>query len=492
MASTERSLPTKRFFEGLLLLTFGRTAGYVLSFVRNVILARMLTKADYGLAAVFAMTITLLELSGSMAFGLQIIQSKHGDAPRFQASAHSLQFIGGLFSALCITAMSVPIARLFGVPGAQWAFALLALVPLCQGLCDMDVCRRQRDLEYLPLILVDLVPQLLITAATWPLTFLLKDYRAIVWLMICKAALTSAMTFGLSRRPYRWAWDRTYIRSMLVFGWPLLLTGLITFGSQQADQVLVGAVFSLNMLANYALAFSLVSIPWFIFSQVAGSLILPILSRVQNDPERFCRQYRVCIQASAVVGAICFLPLIVAGEQLVTRLFGDKYHGTGMLLAILGAGFALRFLRFVSAYAAVAKADTINQLYSNLLRGANLPLALGIVAFHGTALQIAGCSIVAELLTVGFSLVRLQRRQCVPIQASFSASVYLMTLISIGMVSALWGGLNSNLWLAMGGSIGILSIALCAAWLLFPEVMRFPIDAFCMRFGFITAQTPQK
>jgi hypothetical protein len=39
--------------------------------------------------------------------------------------------------------------------------------------------------------------------------------------------------------------------------------------------MLVGAVFSLNVLASYALAFSTVSIPVFIFAQVAASLMLP-------------------------------------------------------------------------------------------------------------------------------------------------------------------------------------------------------------------------
>ncbi|MBZ5499106.1 MAG: oligosaccharide flippase family protein [Acidobacteriia bacterium] len=458
--------------KGTVVLTTGRVAGYVLSFLRNMILARMLAKADYGLAVVFGMAMTLVELSGNMLFGLQLVQSKEGENPLFQASAQALQFSGGICSGVLLAVISVPMARLFKVPQAWWAFALLAVVPICQGLSHLDPARRQRNLDYLPVVLVDVVPQFLITAAAFPLASWLGDYRVIIWLMICKAALGSAMSFVLARRPYRWAWESAYVRSMLSFGWPLLLTGFVMFGCQQADQVLVGAVFSLNVLANYALAYFLVSIPWFIFGQVGGSLMLPLLSRAQDDPDWFRRQYRVCAQASTVAGVVIILPLIVAGEQLVTLLFGVKYRGTGMFVAVLGAAFALRFLRVASATSAMAKADTVNQLYSYIWRAASLPLALGVVLAHGTPLQIAACAVLGEVLAAIVSLVRLWRRQRVPLRESFAPSAYLLTLVTLGVGFSFLGGANLSIWPAIIIAVVMFSIAVCTAWFMFPEVGR--------------------
>ena len=83
--------------------------------------------------------------------------------------------------------------------------------------------------------LVGLVPQVIVTAAAWPLAVWLKDYRVIVWLMVTKSVTGAVLSFMFARRPYRWRWDREHARSMLVFGWPLLLNGLVMFGCQQAD-----------------------------------------------------------------------------------------------------------------------------------------------------------------------------------------------------------------------------------------------------------------
>lgn len=470
--TTERSILFRKLLRGTMVLTLGRSASYGLSFIRNIILARMLAKADYGLAAVFGLAISIVEVRGRMGFGTLIVQAKQGDDPDFQGTVHAIQFIGGLCSALLLASTSVPMARLFKMPQTWWAFALLAVVPLCYSVAHLDVWRRQRDLNYLPLMLAEIVPQALNTAAVWPLVRWFGDYRAIVWLMIGKAVFDTTMTFTLARRPYHWTWDPRCVRGILLFSWPLLLTGFVMFGCQQLDQMIVGAKFSLSVLANYALAYSLVNVPWYISSQVAGSLMLPLLARVQDNPDQFRRQYRVCTQASAIAGVIITLPLMVAGEQVITLLYGAKYHGTGPFVALLDAAIAIRFLRLVSSIAAAAKADTINEFHSYIGRSVSLPLALTIVVAGGTPLQIAGCALIGEIVAACVSIARLRRRQSVPLRESFDSSVYLLTLVAVGLGFALVGGPHLRIWSAAIAAIGAFTIALGAARFMFPEVAR--------------------
>lgn len=465
------------------LLTSGQVLSYGLSFIRNLILARMLAKADYGLAAVFAMAMMLLEISGRMSFGTQVIQSKQGGTPGFQASAHALQFFGGLCSAALLVTLSVPMARLFDVPHTWWAFAVLAIVPLSQGLAHLDIARRQRELDFIPLVLMDLVPQVITTLAIWPLAVWLQDYRAILWVIVGKAVLGTLISFGFAQWPYRWGWDQVHIRSMLIFGWPLLLNGLVMFGSQQADQVLVGAVFSLDVLANFALAFSLVSIPWFIFGQVLSSVMLPIMSRSQDDPVRLRHQYRICAQVASVGGVICLVPLIVSGEQLIILFYGSKYHGCGIFMALLGAAAIMRFLRFAPAVAALAKGDTLNQLYSNVWRSASIPLALIVWSAGGTSEQIAGCALAGEALAAVVSMVLLQKRQDVPLSESLGASLFVIIWISASLLVFFLLGARLSFGSACLLATGASAISLIVAWLLFPATARFMIESMQKKSG---------
>lgn len=461
-----------QLLKGTALLTLGQVLSYGLSFVRNVILARMLTKADFGLAAIFGMTITMLELAGRMSFGQQIVQSKQGDSAEFQASAHGFQMALSFVGALLILALSLPLAHAMKVPELAWAFATLAVVPLGRGFEHLDYYRQQRHLNYLPVTLYEVVPQILMTAAAWPLAMWLGDFRVVVWLMVGKAMLGMAMTHFLAGQPYRWGWQKDYIRGMWLFGWPLLINGLLIFASQQADQVLIGAYFTLEELAPYALALMLASIPWAIFANVGSSLLLPVLSRAQEDLGQFLRLYRKCLGYISVTTVFVTVPLIIAGEQVVTLVYGVKYAGSGQILAILGAAGAIRFLRLAPTIASMSKADTVNQMYSNMVRCLSLPLAIIAVLLGAEILLVAGCALLAELAAAAVAMLRLSWRQQIPLKEMAGSSAYVIGFISTSLVLVASGAPNWSPWLAAGAVSTILILSLLLAIPVFPETAR--------------------
>lgn len=461
-----------------MLLAGGNAASFSLSFVRNLILARTLAKADYGLAAAFSMTIAMLELAGRMGFGKQIIQSKEGDSPHFQAVAHSFQFAAGLTSAALVLAMCGPMADWFKVPEATWAFALLSLVPLCKGLEHLDNQRLHRELRFVPSIVSEVVPQLIVTVAAWPLALWLKDYRAVLWVMVGKSTLGILFTHILAGRPYRWAWDRIMMMGMLAFSWPLILNGLVMFFSKQGDQILIGALLSMPDLAVYSVCFSLAGIPWFVSSQVALSVILPILSHFQDNPGNYRRQYRKCLEHISIASLMLMVPFVVAGEQVITLLYGEKYAGSGVVMAALAAASAFRFQRITPAIAAVAKADTINQLYSNVMRSASVPLSATAILLGGGLVPVACCALLAEIAAGLVSTLRLKYRQDIPLGDNLKATLFLAVILGISGGAVLLGVHQWTLWKASAAVICLWSLTVAGARIVFPEATSALFTAF--------------
>lgn len=455
----ERPSPTKplRPLRSAAIVTAGQIVSYGCSFVRNLILARLLTKADFGLAAAFSMTISLLELAGRMSFGAQIVQTRDGDRPEFVASAHTFQFLLSLISAVLILILCAPLAAAFKVPDATWAFATLALSPFLGSLAHLDFMVRQRQLEFLPAALIEAVPQIVMTIVAWPLAVWLGDFRVILWLMVGKAALSVLMSHLMAQRSYRWSFDRAIMRSMFTFSWPLLLNGLLMFGSQQADQLLVGTFLSLEQLAMYSVSFSLVSIPWFIFARVTSQLMLPVLSRSQDDAPRFQRQYQLCVETATFASVMVLAPLIAAGEELITILYGAKYSGAGMIVAVLGVTSGFRFLRLAPAIAAISRSDTKNQLFSNIWRNASLPLALGAAVLGGNVLTIATCALGGELMASVFSILRLQKRCGIPAREHLPSVVVLA--VALGTAAGI--AFTITVW-----SLGTAVMIIVGVWLL--------------------------
>ncbi len=404
-------LTAAKVLRGAGLLTASRILCHGLAFLRSVILARTLAKADFGLASLFLAFLAVLDFANRLSLNQQVVQSGEGESPRFRDTCHALQCLTGVASAAVLALLAGPLAVWSQVPEGAWAFRLLALAPLLTAFSHADLYIRQRHLEFQPAVASEVIPQLALTAAAWPLASLVPDFRLMLYLELVRVGSTVGMSHLLARTPYRWAWDRRHLAGMLRFGWPLVIGGALMAVSTQGDRVVVSRYGSLETVADYSLACSLVLIPSFLFGHVALGTLLPVLSRSRQDPPRYLRQYRTCLELTAM-GSIVFLAVAAAaGGEVLTLLYGGRYSGAAGILAILAVAIALRCLRQVMATALMAAADTSSTLWGNLARMLGLPAAAAAGAFSGGLEWMAGGAIVGELAAVLATLLCFEKGQ---------------------------------------------------------------------------------
>jgi len=411
---------------GSFLLTASEGAIYGLSFIRNMIMARMLTKADFGITAAFSMIITLLEFSSKLGISRFVIRDKEGDQPEFLATAHLVQALAAGISSLLIVAAAWPMARLFGIGEHVGVVFVLAAIPLVQGFMHLDVRRFERNLRFAPSTLVEIIPQGVITVAAWPVAKWLGDYRAVLVLLILKAVCNCVGSHWLSEQPYRWRLHPEYVTRMLRFGWPLLVTGFLMFGVMQGDQFLVASFYTMADLAPYAAAAALTMAPTFIFGRVFNSIMLPLLAKVQDDPVAFCRRYKQALAVISAFSAVVAGGMIIGSEAIMRLTYGPKYAGTGIILAFLATANAFRNIRTAPSLAALAKGDSQNQMISNLWRVVSLIPALALAVAHQPVWMLACTGLIGEAFACAAAFLRLRRRDGVPL---------LISLVPVGWVS---------------------------------------------------------
>ena len=328
-AGTEHLGPTRHeghfqsLFRGGLSLGGGQLIVQLCSFVRNLIVARMISVQDYGIAAAFAMTFSLLELISSLALDKLLIQSKDGDEPGLQWTAQFIQAIRGLCNGAVLFLLGGLAARLFGIPQAAWSFRALALLPVLRGLSHFDTVRMQRGLRFGPSITVDIGSNLFVTLLAWPIVFWLRDYRAMLVILVLQSVATMIGSFAVAERRYGWAFDRAYARRIFTFSWPLLINGMLLFVILEGDrfvigssrQVFSGARYTLADLGQYSLAFSLVMAPAMFISNVCCTLFFPDLSRFQTVRAQFQRGYQRIYSVLCLFAVLIVIPFMLAGPR---------------------------------------------------------------------------------------------------------------------------------------------------------------------------------
>ncbi len=193
-------------------LLLGQVAMQASSFVRNIILARLISPADFGIAAIFGMTLQLVEVLGNVGSEMLLIQAEDGDQERLQGTAQLVRALRGLTNGLIISVLGGLFSSLFGVPEAAWAFRCLGLVPVVRGFFHLDMNRLQRHMRFGPAAMADAGANWFATLITIPLAFWLRDYSAMLWALVAQVTGSMIASHLLAERPYRWHWDHALWR----------------------------------------------------------------------------------------------------------------------------------------------------------------------------------------------------------------------------------------------------------------------------------------
>src|ERR1035441_6587545 len=92
-------------------LAFGQGVSQVCSFIRNVIVARLVSPKDFGIAATFAVTISAFALMTNLSADKLLVQAKEGDEVGFQETSQAIQAGRNLLVASIIFLVGRPIAN---------------------------------------------------------------------------------------------------------------------------------------------------------------------------------------------------------------------------------------------------------------------------------------------------------------------------------------------------------------------------------------------
>lgn len=399
-------------YRTLLLILSGTGGEALLSLLRNLTIAALIPTEDYGIAATFAMAMSVVEMISSLGMQQQIIQAKNGEDPAFQAGLQGFNLLRGVIAGTTLFFAAGWIAAFLQIPDVAWAYQMLAIVPILNGLQHFDIHRLKRGMRHGPEIAARTLPVALTLALVWPLSIWLLDYRVMLIVILLQFALMLLISHHVAERPFRLSFDKPVICAALQFGWPLLINNILLFMVFNGEKLIVGRELGMETLGILAMGFTLTLTPTLVLARVAHNFFLPQLSALQDAPARFTEMAVVTFQA-VIAATLAFLGLVVfLGGPFVAALLGEKYAALVPLMSWLAILQSVRVLKAGSSIVALARGHTSNPMWANMARLLALP-AVWIVAAEGVGLTlIIWIAIVGEILgfVVALTLLKWQTK----------------------------------------------------------------------------------
>jgi O-antigen/teichoic acid export membrane protein len=390
------------------LLFSGFAAAQLLAFARNAILGHMLARGDFGLAATLTLLLQLLETLTDLGADRLIVQARDGHQPHFVACQHTALVLRGVLIAMVLYLSADATAAFFSVSEAAWAFAAIAGVPLIKGFQNLDARRAQRHLDNRPYLLIEVVPQAVALALTYPIVRATPDFSAVISLSFVQALAMVLISHSVARRGYAMDWDPQILRRLISFGWPIWLSAFPLIAVFHGDRIVIARLLGMDALAAYTAAFMIAMVPGLIAAKVGHALMLPLFASARNAPRQLEDRFTIMSEATVFLASLYLVTLMLIGGLIVALAFGQQYLGLDILIAWLAAMWAVRMIQAVPGMALMARGETRPFLIAGLIRAfALIPAAYA--AAQGAGLStIAAAGVGGEIASVAYITLRLR------------------------------------------------------------------------------------
>jgi O-antigen/teichoic acid export membrane protein len=299
-----------------------------------VVLARLLTPADFGLVAMVATITGLGQAFADLGLSEATIQRK--EITHDQVSVlFWINLAIGIGLMLVTMGLAPFLAKFYRDPRLVNITLLLSFTFLIGGLKVQADAILKRQMRFSVLAFRDVFSYALAVPVAITIAWRGGSYWALVALPL--TLNLTAMVFswlivdwrpGLPRRDAE-------VGSMIVFGGNVAASYFVTTVSRSADNVLIGWYLGAGPLGLYSRAYNLLMLPVRQLSAPAGSVAVPAFSRTQTEPERLARYYLRAVNLLMWVSAPVFGFLFVAAKPAIVLILGNQWREAAPVFQIL-------------------------------------------------------------------------------------------------------------------------------------------------------------
>lgn len=442
----------------------------VLSIGSTAILARALSPDDYGLMGMVATLTALLLVFSDMGLSWATIQRR--DLGTAQVSnLFWINAASGVVLWLACVLVAPWVAGFYQRPELQAVTAVMGASFLLGGLAVQPFALMRRRMQFRSIALIELAA--VIAAAASAIIAAMQGLG--YWALVVQALVGQGLRLLLAWRPagLELLAPRSGVgtRSMVAFGGLLALNGVLIYAARTLDSVLIGRVWGAEPLGYYTRAYFLMLLPSTLATSVIANLMVPTLSALQDQPQRFGDAYRRAVAVVAFIGCPLAVGLALTAHEAVRLVYGPDWTPVAPMLVWLSIAGITQPIYNTTGWLFTAKARSGMYLGLTAVNAVVLLGAFWVGVQSGPLGVAKAYGLVMGLVLVWPALALAHRAAGLSLRETCQVLLPVATclLALVVSVSGAWAlavqlGLGWGLTLAMKVMVGGLAYAVAARY----------------------------
>ncbi|HMM93441.1 lipopolysaccharide biosynthesis protein [Phycicoccus sp.] len=323
-------------------------------FGANIVLARLLLPADFGVVAIALVVVAFLDQLRDLGTGSALIQRPQADQV-LRNSVFALNLGMGLLLGAGMFFLAEPLASGLGNPQSTGVLQAFAGIAVISSLGQIHHSLLRRDLRFGELAVSTTVAAVVTAAVSITGAALGMSYWALVLGVAVGESVDTAFVWWFDR----WRPTRTISAASLgsIWGYSrnLFLSNMLFFFFNQVDKLIISRFLGAAPLGLYTMAKSTALAPVSSVSSVVAEVTFPAFSRRQSDNVALRSGYLRSSQVVALVTFPALFGLAAVAEPLIHVLLGEKWVDAVPIVVWLAPAAAVQSVVGSSAQLLLAK-----------------------------------------------------------------------------------------------------------------------------------------
>lgn len=306
-------------------LVLSRLSGRLIDFGTVIFLARALTPADFGLTAIAASLIAIVDTALEIPLTQALTRLRTLDKS-YLDTAFTLGVCRGAVLCLILLTAAWPFSIIFKDPRLTLLVFAFALGPVARSLYSPAMVKFVRAISFKQAFSVELAGKVLAATGAITLASLGGGYWAIVANSILAVITTTTLSYVIA--PYRPALSFSRFSEFRGFvGW-FSSAQLLAAASWQVDRGILGYFVSKATLGKYTMASDLSVLTT---QSIIGPAMQPVMAafaRIADERERLAKAYLRAASFTMMVAAPVGIGISLTADLIVRVLLGGRWLDT--------------------------------------------------------------------------------------------------------------------------------------------------------------------
>lgn len=362
----------------------------VLQIVFTIILARLLTKADFGLLATAMVINRFFVALVNIGFGGAIIRST--DVTKKQISAiFYVQLILNFTLSVVVYFLAQPIAGFFEEIELVRLIEVTAWIILLQTFQFPTILLR-KNMQFKSFSIIEISSMLIANTIAIIMAFTgYGIWSLVLRLFIQKFCFIIGTWFAAKWKPTKP--DFKGLKPILNFGFNMLGSNLLSYFSENLIAIIISKFLGKEVMGLFNIAYNLAIVPASKIKSVLLSVLTPGFSKIQLNIVSFTNNNRKVL----LYLSLSFVPLmfLISGmsENIILFMYGDKWIEAGYMLMILAIVGMMKGVIHLLRSSILVKGKAYIILYATIIElVSSLPLMYYFVSKYGVNGLLLGYS----------------------------------------------------------------------------------------------------